>query len=108
MVIERIKNTTKNTLWGFLSKCITIVLPFITRTVFIHVFGVEYLGLNSLFASILDVLNLSEMGFSSAIVFNMYKPIAEDDNKTICALLNFYKKVYQLIGIFILFVGFLS
>ena len=61
----------------------------------------QYLGLNSLFSSILQVLNLAELGIGSAMVYSMYKPIAEDDNITICALMNLYKIYYRVIGLVI-------
>ena len=48
---------------------------------------------------------MTELGFSSAVVFSMYEPIATDDTSTICALLNFYRKVYRIIGIVILVAG---
>lgn len=82
-----------------------MILPFIFRTVMIKVLGAEYLGINSLFVSILQVLSLSELGFGSAMVYSMYKPIAEDDNDTLCALLSFYKHVYSVIGCIIMGVG---
>lgn len=103
--IERTKNATRNIIWGIIEKVVTILMPFICRTVFIKVLGSEYLGLNSLFSSILQVLNISELGIGTAIVFSMYKPIAEDDECTLCALLNVYKKVYQVIGTVILLAG---
>ncbi|UKI56602.1 MAG: hypothetical protein L6V90_05600 [Treponema succinifaciens] len=83
----------------------TIFFPFLIRTVLIKKIGIEYAGLNSLFSSILQVLNLTELGFASAVVYSMYKPIAEDDKDTICALLNFYKRVYFIIGLVILALG---
>lgn len=95
----------RNIVWGIVEKIITILMPFICRTVFIKVLGAEYLGLNSLFSSILQVLSISELGIGTAIVFSMYKPIAEDDEETLCALLNVYKKIYQVIGTVILAVG---
>lgn len=104
--IERTKNATRNIIWGVIEKIVTILMPFICRTVFIKVLGSEYLGLNSLFSSILQVLSISELGIGTAIVFSMYRPIAEDDEDTLCALLNVYKKVYQIIGTIILLVGF--
>ena len=61
------------------------------RTAMIYLMGVEYLGLNSLFTSILQVLNLAELGVGSAMVYSMYKPIANDDETTICALLSLYR-----------------
>lgn len=103
--IERTKNATRNIIWGIIEKVVTILMPFICRTVFIKVLGSEYLGLNSLFSSILQVLSISELGIGTAIVFSMYKPIAEDDENALCALLNVYKKVYQIIGTVILLVG---
>lgn len=103
--IERTKNALRNILWGLIEKIITVLMPFICRTVFIKVLGSEYLGLNSLFSSILQVLSISELGIGTAIVFSMYKPIAEDDEDTLCALLNVYKNVYRIVGTVILVVG---
>lgn len=103
--IERTKNATRNIIWGIIEKIVTILMPFICRTVFIKVLGSEYLGLNSLFSSILQVLSISELGIGTAIVFSMYRPIAEDDVETLCALLNIYKKVYQVIGTIIFVLG---
>lgn len=77
--IERTKNTVAGAFWGLVEKISSILLPFIVRTVLIKKLGSEYLGLSSLFSSILEVLNLTELGFGSAAVFAMYKPIAEDD-----------------------------
>lgn len=54
-------------------------------TAMIYLMGVQYLGLNSLFTSVLQVLNLAELGVGSAMIYSMYKPIAEDNNTTICA-----------------------
>lgn len=105
--MERTKNAVRNILSGFINKIVVLLFPFVIRTIIIKQLGSEYLGLNSLFTSILQVLNLTELGFSSAVVFSMYKPIAEKDENTICALMNFYKKVYRVIGSIILVVGLL-
>ena len=105
MKIARSKNAKRNILVGLLNKLFVLGLPFAVRTVFIYTLGSEYLGLNSLFTSILSVLNVTELGLSSAIVYCMYAPIANDDYESICALLNFYKRAYRIIGIIILTVG---
>ncbi|MGO5306772.1 lipopolysaccharide biosynthesis protein [Agathobacter sp. LCP21S3_B2] len=107
MKLERTKNSIRNLIWGVLNKIVGILFPFFLRTVFIYSLGANYLGLNSLFTSILTVLNLAELGFSSAIVYNMYNPIAKNDTDTICALMNYYKKIYHKIGIFVSVVGIL-
>lgn len=103
----RTRRAFVNIIWGFIEKMITLICPFIIRTIMIYKLGNEYLGLNGLFTSILQVLSLAELGFGDAIVFSMYKPIIENDNKMLSALLNLYKKVYRIIGMVILCVGFL-
>ena len=75
------------------------------RTAMIYLMGVQYLGLNSLFTSVLQVLNLAELGVGSAMIYSMYRPIAEDDNTTICALMKLYRTYYRLIGLIIAVVG---
>jgi O-antigen/teichoic acid export membrane protein len=105
--IERTKNATRNIVFGTVLKVYQIVVPFFMRTAMIYLLGIDYLGLNSLFASILQVLNLAELGVGSAMVFSMYKPISEDDEPTICALMHLYKVYYRIIGGLILFVGLL-
>uniref|UniRef100_I5AQA6 Membrane protein involved in the export of O-antigen and teichoic acid n=1 Tax=Eubacterium cellulosolvens (strain ATCC 43171 / JCM 9499 / 6) TaxID=633697 RepID=I5AQA6_EUBC6 len=70
-----------------------------------RILGVEYLGLGSLYSSVLSVLCLSELGFSTAMVYNMYKPAAEGDVEKMDALRNFYRKVYRVIGVAIILLG---
>ena len=101
MKIERTKNATRNILFGILLKVYQIIVPFLMRTAMIYFMGVQYLGLNSLFTSILQVLNLAELGVGSAMVYSMYKPIAEDDTVTICALMRLYRIYYRVIGVVI-------
>lgn len=103
--MNRTKNSTRNLFYGIIEKAINIFLPFITRAIFIQKLGIEYLGISSLFASILQVLNLAELGFSSAIVYNLYEPIAKNNKEKICALLNLYKKIYRIVGIAIFTIG---
>ncbi len=105
MKIERTKNATRNIGVGMVLRLYQTVVPFLMRTAMIQFMGVEYLGLNSLFSSILHVLNLAELGVGAAMVFSMYKPIAEDDTPRICALMKLYQRYYRLIGLVIGAVG---
>lgn len=107
LILDKTNNAKKGIVTGLINKVITLLIPFIVRTIFIRVIGIEYAGLNSLFTSILQVLNLAELGFASAVVYSMYKPIAERDDETICALLNFYRRVYKIVGMIVLIAGVL-
>ena len=105
MGLSRTENASRNILWGAINKIISLGLPFITRTVMIYTLGMQYVGLGSLFSSILQVLSFAELGIGSALVFSMYKPMAEGDDEKICALLSFYRKSYRIIGSVILVFG---
>lgn len=107
MKIEKSKNASRNIIFGILLKVYQILVPFLMRTIMMYAIGVQYLGLNSLFTSILQVLNLAELGVGSAMVFSMYKPIACNDETTICALMKLYRLYYRVIGGVILVVGML-
>ena len=103
--MERTKKAFINALAGVVGKLITTISTFIGRTVFIHMLGVEYLGASSLFTSILTMLSLAELGFSTAITYNLYRPLAKENIKKTAAFMNFYKKVYVIIGITIFIIG---
>lgn len=102
---SRTKNSIRNIIYGVFNRTVSIIFPFIVRTIFIKTIGEEYLGLNTLYASILQVLNLADLGFSTAIVASMYKPIAEKNIKKVSALLKLFRNIYRVIGIAILTVG---
>ncbi|MBQ3371751.1 MAG: oligosaccharide flippase family protein, partial [Oscillospiraceae bacterium] len=107
MKLERTKNAARNIVFDGTLEMVNMLFPFVIRSVMLHCLGTEYLGLNGLFKSLLTFLNLAELGVGSAMVFSMYKPIAEDDTLTICALLRLYRTLYRIIGLTIAVVGLL-
>lgn len=102
---SRIKNSKRNMIFSVIGMLSSIILSFITKSLIIYRFGVEYIGVQSLVSSILGVLNFSELGFGTAIVLLMYKPIAENNTDEVNKLLYYYRKIYRFIGIFIIAVG---
>ena len=103
--MKRTRNAVRNAIFGGLLKGYQILIPFIMRTLLIRYLGMEYLGLNSLFTSILQILNLAELGVGSAMSYSMYAPIAEGRTEEICALLWLYRRYYRFIGLAILLAG---
>lgn len=77
---------------------INIILSFICRMVFVRCLSQEYLGVNGLFTNILSMLSLAELGIGTAIVYAMYKPIAENDQEKLASLMKFYGTAYKAIG----------
>lgn len=105
MADSRTKNAKRNIIYELMNTVVKNVFPFVTRTVMILVLGKMYLGLNSLFTSILQVLSIAELGVGSAVIYSMYKPIAEGDAPRVNALLGLYRRIYRVIGLVILLIG---
>ena len=102
---SRVKNTTRNSTVASITKILNFFIQFICRTIFIKILSTEYLGVNGLFTNILTVLSFAELGIGNAIIFKLYKPIAENNVDRIKTYMNFYKKAYIMIGITILVLG---
>ena len=83
---------------------VTTVLGFLTRKLFVDYIGTEYLGLNGLLTNVLGMLSLIEGGIGSSIVYNLYKPLAENDRERVISLVQLYRKLYRyiILGIFLL------
>lgn len=101
----RTDNSKKNLLSGFLITLVMTLLGFVTRKVFVDNIGVEYLGLNGLLTNILSVVSLLEGGFGASIVYNLYKPLAQNDRPSIVALVQLYRKIYRFIALGVLAMG---
>lgn len=105
MTEGRIKNSVRNISYRLVSQIASIGLKFISRTLFIYILGVEYLGISGLFSEILQMLSLADLGFGTAMVFSMYKPLAEHDEIRLAQLVGLYKKIYTVIAVSITVIG---
>ena len=103
--MKRTENTIRNIVTGVGGQVFAILAQFLCRTVFIKVLSAEYLGLNGLFSNILNILSLSEMGFGTAILYSLYKPIEQKDESKIVALLQLYKRIYRVVAIVVFVSG---
>lgn len=104
---SRTKNTIRNMKTGMVVQIINKLMIFVVRTVFIKTLNSEYLGVNGLFTNILTILSFAELGIGTAIIFNMYKPVAENDIEKIKSLMQLYKKAYDIIGVVVFVLGIL-
>jgi O-antigen/teichoic acid export membrane protein len=101
----RIQNSLKNMAYGVFGQLISAVLGFVVRTAFIYTLGIEYVGVEGLFSSILIMLSLANLGFDTAMIYSLYKPLADNDVKKIQALMNLFQKAYRIIGLVVLIIG---
>ena len=80
-------------------------IQFINRFFMVRYLGVEYLGITSLYTNILSILSLADLGIGNAIVFLLYKPLSEKNNKKISLLMRYYRNIYCSISGIIFILG---
>ena len=101
----RTTNSVKNSIVSMLTYVVTILMGFVCQAIFLEVLNIEYNGIKGLFSNILNMLNIAELGFGSAIIYHLYKPIAEKNINQIKILVKFYRTVYHIIACVILIIG---
>lgn len=101
----RTTNAVKVAAVGITNQIVNMVCGFVFRTVFLMVLSKEYLGLNGLFTNVLSVLSLAELGISTAIIYKMYVPIAQNDEIKVAQMMHFYKNIYRIIAAVVTVIG---
>lgn len=105
--MSRIERVSKNIKYSTVVYSLKLILQFIIRFVFVQALPIEYLGINGLFTNLLAMLSLVELGVGPAIIYSLYKPLAEKDLKTVKSLMRLFKKSYIIIGSVIIGSGIL-
>lgn len=101
----RDKLAAKNSIITFLCQIFDLALGFISRKIFIAILGVEVLGISSTFISLLNTLSLAELGFESAVIYNLYKPMKDGDKSRVEDIVIILKRVYECVGAFVFLTG---
>jgi len=102
---SRTKKSIRNVLFTLISYFLILLFQLISRTIFVKLLSVEYLGVNGLFSNILSVLSLAELGIGTSISYSLYKPLADNNISEIKSLMRLFKKLYHLIGIVVIVLG---
>lgn len=101
----RTQIASRNITVSFITYFAQILLGFLVRKLFIIHLGIEYLGYNSVFSNILQMLNLADLGIGVAITSYLYKPLAEGNMKSVASLMMIYRKFYSVMGCVVIFAG---
>ncbi len=104
---SRTKKTIVNTGFGFLTRITNLIARFVLQTVLVYTLGIQYTGVSGLFTSVFTILALAELGIGSAITYALYKPLAENNEKKIAELMNFFRMAYRLIALIVFVLGIL-
>lgn len=102
---NRTNKSIKNIVFNFGNQIITLILSFVSRSVFIYTLGIEYLGINGLFSDVLGLLSMADLGFNTAMIYSFYKPLSDKDERKLSALIELYRKIYYIIASIIAIIG---
>ena len=102
---KRTEKSIKNIATAMIVQVISLLLAFITRTLLVKSLGVESVSLNGLFTEVIAMLSLTELGVGTAIIYNLYKPLALGDEEKICQLMRLFKVAYRVIALATFVIG---
>lgn len=103
--IMRTYNSIKNMIFSVLSNALTIIIGFVVQKFFLDILGTEYLGVNSLYSNIVSMLAIADLGIGTAIIYNLYEPVAKNNKNKIKSLMRFYRNTYRVIALVIFLIG---
>lgn len=102
---SRLENSARNVLVALCGQAFSIILAFVTRGIFARQLSLEYMGLENLFSNVLTILSLADLGVASAIIFALYRPLAEENHEQVRAIMRLFRNVYVIIGLVIIAAG---
>ena len=101
----RTKRALLNMITSAGGQMLASILAFVGRMIFIRCLSVDYLGVNGLFSELLTLFSLAELGIGNAMIYGLYKPIADGDEKKISQYMNLYRYLYRLVAIAVTVMG---
>lgn len=100
--MSRVSLTIKNAWVALVFQIMYILMQFFSRDIFLGNLGDNFIGTVETLKSILQFLNLSELGIGTAVGFTLYKPLFNNDRKKINEIVGYLGFLYKRIGLFVL------
>lgn len=95
--MSRGKSVIKNTLWEMGYYLVVIIFGFLAPRYIILTYGSEVNGLSSTITQILNIILILQAGATTAAIYSLYKPIADNNLASICKNVacaeTFFKKI---------------
>lgn len=94
---------TKKSIYNFISDVLPFfilgILSFIRIRFIISNYGSDVNGYMQLITQIFSYLALAEAGFGTAVIYKLYKPLADKDQKTISSIVKGSKTIFKRIAL---------
>jgi O-antigen/teichoic acid export membrane protein len=101
----RTLKSARNMTVGLATQAILVLLSFAARGVFVTELGVDLVGVNALFMSILVVLGVTDLGLNGALMFALYQPLSVGDPDRVSALVRLCASLYRYVALAIALIG---
>lgn len=96
--ISRTTKSIKNAQIALTFYFLNLILQFFSRKIFLDYLGSEVLGLNTTAQNLLGFLNIAELGIGTAVAYNLYKPLYDDNRKAINDIVSIQGWLYRRIA----------
>ena len=102
---ERTRNSLRNSTYALVFYVLNLALTFLSRRVFIDHIGAELMGLGTTVGTILEMLNLAELGLGAATTAVLYKPLHDGDRGAVAELMTLQGWFYRRVTVVVLTVS---
>lgn len=101
----RIRNLFRNSFFSMLSQFALLILGFFSQRAMNLYMGAELVGMNGVISNVINILSVTELGISTAIVYHLYGALARKDEAEIASLMNLYRKAYHVFAVLVFAAG---
>lgn len=101
MIQSRTNKSALNSIVSLIAYFSSALIAFFSRKIFLESLGAEVLGLRTTISNILSMFSLAEMGLGIAIGYTLYKPIHDNDTKTINEIITIQAWFYRRLALFV-------
>ncbi len=103
--MSRLALTLKNAWIAITFHVLYVLTQFVARNIFLDYLGDDFVGTMGTIKSILQFLNLAELGIGAAVGFALYGPIFNNDKNKINEIIGYLGYLYKRIGFIVLTVA---
>ena len=97
-----------NIVVGMLNQVFIIIINLVTKTMIQRKLGIEYMGIQTVFSNICELIMFAFNGSGIAVLYSLYRPIEENDTARIQKLYLYYNKIYRCMAGISLLLGIVA
>ena len=101
----RTGKSARNFFFTIAQNAVAILVGLVAQKIFLRILGLEYAGLNGLFSNVITMLGIADLGIGEAVIFHLYRPLAEEDEESVLSLMQFYRRAFRVIACVIALIG---